>query len=100
MTTTYEQFVESKVDFQNTYGFDTTDADLNPILKPHARSEYAASCEAGYDSTAYDDLYPGWHRVEMKAPPSLGASGRTEVLWSNRPIGTPDLFSFDAEASA
>ena len=55
---------------------------------------------AGYDSTAYDDLYPGWHRVEMKAPPSLGASGRTEVLWSNRPIGTPDLFSFDAEASA
>jgi DNA adenine methylase len=55
---------------------------------------------SGYDSTAYDDLYPGWHRVEMKAPPSLGASGRTEVLWSNRPIGTPDLFSFDAEASA
>jgi len=35
--TTYEQFVESKVDFQNTYGFDTTDADLNPILKPHQK---------------------------------------------------------------
>ena len=33
----------------------------------------------------------------MKAPPSLGASERTEVLWSNRPIGTPDLFTFDQE---
>ena len=29
-----------------------------------------------------------------------GDTDRTEVLWSNRPIGTPDLFSFDAEASA
>ena len=37
MTTTYEQFIESKVDFQNTYGFDTTDTDLNPILKPHQK---------------------------------------------------------------
>ena len=50
---------------------------------------------SGYASDAYADLYPGWHSIEMKAPPSLGGGARTEVLWSNRPIGEPDLFSHE-----
>lgn len=65
----------------------------------HARLARALNeCRAsvvlsGYGSDIYDDLFRGWHRLEMKAPPSLGASERTEVLWSNRPLGAPDLFS-------
>lgn len=71
----------------------------------HARLAAALNhCKAsvvlsGYDSTSYDDLYPGWYRIEMKAPPSLGATERTEVLWSNRPLGEPDLFADFGDAS-
>lgn len=67
-------------------------------------------CEAtvvlsGYHSPLYDDLYAGWARVEMSAWTGNGIRGeatktagdRVEVLWSNRPLGEPDLFS---EASA
>lgn len=82
------------------YRLEAADDDFHERLAAALNDCKASVVLSGYDSTAYDDLYPGWHRVEMKAPPSLGASGRTEVLWSNRPIGTPDLFSFDAEASA
>ena len=65
----------------------------------HARLARALNeCRAsvvlsGYGSDIYDNLFRGWHRLEMKAPPSLGASERTEVLWSNRPLGMPDLFT-------
>lgn len=56
---------------------------------------------SGYDSPLYAELFDGWHRKDIAAPTTLsGDTDRTEVLWSNRPIGTPDLFSFDAEASA
>lgn len=56
---------------------------------------------SGYDSPLYAELFDGWHRKDLAAPTTLsGDTDRTEVLWSNRPIGTPDLFSFDAEASA
>lgn len=60
-------------------------------------------CEAtvmlsGYASDLYDqELYPDWHRVELSAYTGQGAQGtaagvRTEVLWSNRPLGE-DLFT-------
>jgi DNA adenine methylase len=48
---------------------------------------------SGYASPLYEELFAGWHQVDMKAPTSMGGSARTEVLWSNRPIGEPDLFS-------
>ncbi len=61
----------------------------------------AAVVISGYQSPLYAELFDGWHRLEINAPTTLsGATDRVEVLWSNRPIGTPDLFSFDAEASA
>lgn len=44
---------------------------------------------SGYPSALYERLYTGWHRVQMAA--STGQSGtwatRTEVMWSNRPLG-------------
>ena len=56
------------------------------------------ACEAsivlsGYDSPLYAELFDGWHATRLKAPTSLsGEGGRVEVLWSNRPLGEPDLF--------
>jgi DNA adenine methylase len=50
---------------------------------------------SGYASGLYDrELYAGWDRHTMRATSGHGSSpGRTEVLWSNRPLGTqPSLF--------
>ena len=49
---------------------------------------------SGYHSPLYADLYGEWDRVEMDAFTGQGdqATGqRTEVLWSNRPIGQARL---------
>lgn len=71
-----------------------------------ALAEVLHDCQAavvlsGYASELYDrELYAGWCRIELPALTGNGSSqGRTEVLWSNRPLATaPTLF--DAEASA
>jgi DNA adenine methylase len=49
----------------------------------------AAVVLSGYDSPLYADLFDGWHVERMAATSSqgTGASGRVEVLWSNRPLG-------------
>lgn len=60
----------------------------------------AAVVLSGYDSPLYADLFGGWHRAELSAWTGNGirngatraAGNRVEVLWSNRPLGEPDLF--------
>ena len=48
---------------------------------------------SGYDAPLYAELFDGWHRLDLKAPTTLsGDTDRVEVLWSNRPLGEPDLF--------
>lgn len=54
----------------------------------------AAVVLSGYDSPLYDRLYADWDRVEIPTTTGQGGTrqGRTEVLWSNRPISAPSLF--------
>ena len=49
----------------------------------------AAVVLSGYDSPLYAELYAGWHRLELSTMTgnARSAKGRTEVLWSNRPLG-------------
>jgi len=50
---------------------------------------------SGYPSQLYDELYADWHRVDIAACTGQGGTweNRTEVLWSNRPLGNQrDLF--------
>jgi DNA adenine methylase len=57
---------------------------------------------SGYPSPLYDDLYAGWHRHEFAATTGQGGTwaNRTEVLWSNRPLGDqPGLFDAAGVAS-
>lgn len=75
-----------------------------------ALAELLRSCKAsivlsGYASPLYDiELYPDWERIEI---PTMTGNGigerglaRTEVLWSNRPLGVqPSLFT-DLQAVA
>jgi DNA adenine methylase len=56
---------------------------------------------SGYPSPLYDELYAGWHRVEIEAhtgQSGVGFRERTEVLWANRPFpnGMPSLFDLEA----
>jgi DNA adenine methylase len=58
----------------------------------------------GYPSNLYDEeLFPDWNRLAL--PASTGNGGewrdRTEVLWSNRPLGQQmDLFDLDEVGGA
>lgn len=55
---------------------------------------------SGYPSPLYDELFADWHRLDMRAWTGNGIregatktdGNRTEVLWSNRPIGEETLF--------
>lgn len=66
-----------------------------------ALADALADCRAavvlsGYDSPLYAELYDGWHRVEQQTTTgnANGDKGRTEVLWSNVPLGSQlDLFA-------
>lgn len=58
---------------------------------------------SGYHSPLYDALYADWHRVEIPAIAGNGAAGergRTEVLWSNRPLVADSDQTLFQEASA
>jgi DNA adenine methylase len=55
---------------------------------------------SGYHSELYDVLYDGWHRVEISTwtgNANQGTGGRTEVLWSNRPLAADPLHLFDLD---
>ena len=56
---------------------------------------------SGYPSVLYDvELFASWSRVEIASMTGNGVEkARTEVLWSNRPIGLqPTLFDFGEAA--
>ncbi|OXS35416.1 DNA adenine methylase [Streptomyces sp. XY006] len=56
----------------------------------------AAVVLSGYDSPLYAELYDGWHRYTQQTMTgnATSAKARTEVLWSNRPLGDQlDLFT-------
>ncbi len=58
----------------------------------------AAVVISGYASELYDrELYANWdrHTIAAYTGNSSGDRARTEVLWSNRPIGDPTLFCAD-----
>jgi DNA adenine methylase len=59
------------------------------------RAANAAVMISGYPSPLYDQLYEGWARVDIRTRTTQGGtdSARTEVLWSNRPFGGPDLLA-------
>lgn len=63
------------------------------------RAARAAVVLSGYPSPLYADLYADWWRVEIATGTGQGEGyqARTEVLWSNRPLGhQPALFDLGA----
>lgn len=76
------------------YRHELTGDDEHVALADALHECRAAVVLSGYDSPLYASLFPDWHRLAIKAPPAMSHdTGRVEVLWSNRPIGEPDLFA-------
>lgn len=61
----------------------------------------AAVVLSGYHSSLYDRLYAEWDRLSFSASTGQGGTwaNRTEVLWSNRPLGRQATL-FDIETAA
>lgn len=80
----------------SSYGVEMLQDDAHQVLADALNACKASVVLSGYASPLYESLFAGWHRLEMKAPTTLsGDTDRVEVLWSNRPIGEPDLFSLN-----
>jgi len=86
----------------NNYRVEMLDDDAHRDFADALNQCKASVVLSGYDSPLYAELFDGWHRLDLGAPTTLsGDTDRVEVLWSNRPIGEPDLFStLDAEDTA
>jgi DNA adenine methylase len=68
----------------------TSDADHRALAEA-LRACRAAVVLSGYDSPLYAEMLGDWHRLDVGTRTgngSAGAMARTEVLWSNRPLGT------------
>lgn len=69
------------------YAHDAPDEEHHRRLAEALHATPAAVVLSGYPSPLYDDLYDGWHRVEIETAHRGGLSARsarTEVLWCNR----------------
>jgi DNA adenine methylase len=88
----------------NAYRIEMRDDKAHRDLAAALRAARAAVVLSGYASELYDlELYPDWDRHTMASGTGQGVGwgNRTEVLWSNRPIGHQrSLFDDLAEGGA
>jgi DNA adenine methylase len=81
------------------YRVEMLEDDLHVQLAATLTSCKASVVLSGYASPLYEELYPGWHRMELKAPTALsGRAAENEVLWSNVPLGIQPAFDFGISA--
>jgi len=77
------------------YRVEMLEDDLHVQLAETLRACKASVVLSGYASQLYEELYPGWHRMELKAPTAMsGRAAENEVLWSNVPLGMQEAFDF------
>lgn len=87
----------------NQYRHEMRTDDEHRDLAEALHAARAAVVLSGYPSPLYDQLYAGWDRVSLNARTTQGGSedsARTEVLWSNRPLGIQPALFDRAEATA
>lgn len=83
----------------SNYRHEMLEDSLHVKLAAALRECKASVVLSGYASPLYEELYPGWHRMEIKAPTALsGRAAENEVLWSNVPLGIQEAFDFGATA--
>lgn len=81
------------------YRMEMLEDDLHVRFGEACNNAKAAVVVSGYASSLYEDIFAGWHRMELKAPTRLsGTAAENEVLWSNRPFATQTAFDFGGVA--
>lgn len=83
-------YLGSTRDARNNYRHEMRTEAEHRQLAEALHAARAAVVVSGYGSDLYDrQLYPGWDRVSLAAftGNANGDRSRTEVLWSNRPLG-------------
>lgn len=81
------------------YRVEMLEDELHVKLAEALRGCKASVVLSGYASPLYEELYPGWHRMELKAPTAMsGRAAENEVLWSNVPLGAQQAFDFGGDA--
>ena len=81
------------------YGVEMLEDELHARFGEACNNAKAAVVVSGYASSLYEDIFAGWHRMELKAPTRLsGTAAENEVLWSNRPFATQTAFDFGGVA--
>lgn len=81
------------------YRVEMLEDDLHVQLAAALRECKASVVLSGYASPLYEELYPGWHRMELKAPTAMsGRAAENEVLWSNVELGAQPAFDFGVSA--
>lgn len=80
------------------YRFEMTSKSEHTELLEALLGARAAVVVSGYSNELYDAALGGWWRIEI--PTMSGHArcdqARTEVIWSNRPLGHPSLFDLEA----
>lgn len=82
---------ETRPGATNGYRHEMKSPEEHAELADALLSAQASVVLSGYPSLLYDDLYAGWHRMDLATWTGQGNQGprsgaRTEVLWSNRPL--------------
>jgi DNA adenine methylase len=89
--------------YDRSYRHELISDDEHRELAEALHAAAAAVVLSGYPSDLYDrELYAGWDRHTIAATTGQGGTweNRTEVLWSNRPLGTAlTLFDLTAEVT-
>jgi len=86
-----------------TYRHEMPSHDEHLELLQELMNCHASVVLSGYPSALYDDALQDWDRVEVQTMTGQAKAnhGRTEVIWSNRPISEqPSLFEEHAEAAS
>ncbi|MCI8374898.1 MAG: DNA adenine methylase [Lachnospiraceae bacterium] len=71
------------------YRYEMKDADHKELLKALV-SHPGKVLLSGYDNDLYNDMLPGWYKVQKKTQAEAGKI-RTETLWMNYKIGQMEL---------
>lgn len=82
--------LETRSKTRQSYEHEMLDPDSHRELAKALHAARAAVVISGYPSDLYDrELYAGWDRHTFATATGQGAAddSRTEVLWSNRPLG-------------
>ena len=87
------------------YRHEMRSEDQHRELAAALQSVPAAVVLSGYRSPLYDELYGDWWSVEITASTQQGGAARrtgarTEILWSNRPLASTDVFPIFQQARA